>query len=129
MNSTAKTISINKAGTLTKERGLVKDRIIIHTQEAIELIKPKQILYVKAEGNYSFFVMKDGNTVLSSKTLGTYSDQLATHNFIRPHQSFLVNPEEVIRIRKGDSFCLWLSDNSEIPVSRAQRKPVITFFS
>ena len=129
MNTTAKTISINTIGTLTKEKGLVRNRIIIHTQEAIELLKPGDILFVKAEGNYSTFIMKDGRKILSSKTLGTYSNQLLIHNFIRPHQSYLVNSEEIIRINKNNALNFCLSDNSEIPVSRSQRRNVISYFS
>ena len=100
-------------------------RIVIHGAEYIDFVLPADIRYLRAESNYCMFILMDGRTILASKPLAHYQSTLEGAGFIRPHQSFLVNPTQVRRVRKVPACALCMSDDSEIPVSRARKGSVV----
>lgn len=106
-----------------------KEMLAIHTDSHIEILRPGQILFVKAESNYSIFHLVNGTKLVASKTLGTFESFLGTHQFLRCHQSYIVNLRAVQRISKCKSMELTLVNEIEIPVSRRNRKSILNFFS
>jgi two-component system LytT family response regulator len=112
----------NSLSTPTK-RGLV-----LHTESHIEILLPELILFVEAQSNYSTFHLSSGRKVVASKTLGSFNNYLAQFQFIRCHQSYLVNPMFIRRISKCKSMALILDQGSEIPVSRRHRKQILDLF-
>lgn len=50
------------------------------------------IIYLKSDKNYTIFKMRFGSTIISSKTLKVYEEELkGITNFVRPHRSYIVN--------------------------------------
>lgn len=123
MNAIAKRLTIGRHD-LPGPRSF-SEKIIVKTTEFVEIIQVSEILYVKASSNYCTFVCKSGREVMVSKTIGTFEAQLLSNNFIRPHRSYLVNVDEVQRVRKAPYCALCTKDGSEFPVSRARRSHVL----
>jgi len=78
----------------------------ISTAEALYFKEISQIIYLRAEGNYSRVFMKDGTSILVSKTLKHFSRLLSLDSFAKPHQSFLVNFNFISKITKKEAFKL-----------------------
>jgi DNA-binding LytR/AlgR family response regulator len=58
----------------------------------IKSVNLDDIVYLKSDKNYTVFQMKDGSTIISSKTLKVYEEELkGNSSFVRPHRSFMVN--------------------------------------
>lgn len=56
----------------------------------------EDLVYLKSDKNYTIFKMRDGNTIISSKNLKIFEDELkGIPNFVRPHRSFIVNLDYV----------------------------------
>jgi two-component system LytT family response regulator len=110
------------------ESSLNKKELVLHTESHIEILKPELILFVQAHSNYSTFYLSDGKRIVVSKTLGSFVSFLSKFDFIRCHQSFLVNTKSIRRIVKSKSMVLILSQKSEIPVSRRHRKQILELF-
>ena len=106
------------------QRQMINHHLVIHNVDAVELLRPSDIVYVKADSNYCTFYLADGSTVMSSKTLGSYEKGLLARGFLRPHQSFIVNRNGVRRIKRKPCMTLVLRDDSEIPVARARRMSI-----
>lgn len=100
-------------------------KLLVYGQESIEIIGLQEILTIQATGNYSQFLLKDGRQICASKTLKHYEDLLSTENFLRVHHSWLINTEEIIRIRKDNGYFLQLKNNLEIPVSRSRKQVLL----
>jgi two-component system LytT family response regulator len=99
------------------------DRIAISIQEGREIIKFSDILYCHAMSNYCKIEMINGKSILASKTLKYISDYLPKDQFIRAHNSYLINANQVQRY----GLDIELSDGSIIPISRRLKKEVYTW--
>ena len=81
------------------------------------------ILYLKADNNATDFIMKDGRTISAFKTLKTFENQLP-ENFIRIHQSYILNVNHVSRINYGKSICALKSGKTQLPFSKSYRENI-----
>jgi len=95
-------------------------RLIVHLQDKTLFIDLNDLVYLKAESNYTHFHMVNGETFLTSKTIKYFETQLNSNQFFRSHQSYLVNTSYFTAYSKGDNS-LVLKDKTLIPVSK-QRK-------
>jgi two-component system, LytTR family, response regulator len=62
--------------------------------------------------------------ILVCKTLKEYAELLVPHNFIRTHQSHLVNINFVKSLLKEDGGVLLLTNSDKIPISRQNKESV-----
>lgn len=104
------------------ERNL-DSRIVLTTQESLQVIQLKDIVYCQSEGGYTWFFLANGQKTLISKPLKFYDELLPEDCFLRPHQSYLVNILYVDKYLKiGD---LILKDKTEIPVSTRRKDYIV----
>ncbi len=82
-----------------------------------------EILYLKADNNATDFIMKDGSIITAFKTLKTFEERLPK-NFIRVHQSYILNSEYVSGINYGKSVCALKSSKQQLPFSKSYRDNV-----
>ena len=70
------------------------------------------------------FYFSDSTRLLVTKTLKEYDELLSTYDFLRVHQSHLINSKYVKEYNKSDGGYLVLKDNSTVPVS-TRRKNIV----
>jgi len=104
-------------------------KIVLKTSDRIYLVNVKDIIRCEAENNYTVFYLANGTKIMVSKTIKTYETLLPTHDFIRVHQSHLVNVNYIQHFDKPDGGILVLSDNSTVPVSHQKRNLLLDYFS
>ncbi len=100
-------------------------RLALHTQDKIYIVEIAEILRCESDGNYTRFHLKDKSTLLVTRTLKDFDDLLTPMNFIRVHQSHLVNIVFVREFNKRDGGYLIMRDGSEVLVSTRKRAEVI----
>ena len=77
-------------------------------------------------GSYAIvYFFQDGTKILVTKTLKTFADLLKNYQFLRVHQSHLVNVSYVKAFIKSDGGYLVLKDKNTVPVSVRKRAEVI----
>lgn len=86
-------------------------------------VDTKNILYLQADNNATDFVMKDGTVINAYKTLKTFQQQLPK-NFVRVHQSYILNTDYVSRINYGKSLCTLKLRKLQLPFSKSYRTNV-----
>lgn len=82
-----------------------------------------EILYLKADNNTTDFIMKDGRTISAFKTLKSFEDKLPK-NFIRVHQSYILNINYVSRINYGKAICSLKSGKTQLPFSKSYKENI-----
>ncbi|MGB5236619.1 MAG: LytTR family transcriptional regulator DNA-binding domain-containing protein [Flavobacteriaceae bacterium] len=98
--------------------------ICLKSYKDFQYVDTDEILYLKADNNTTDFFMKDGSTISAFKTLKTFESKLPS-NFIRVHQSYIINMNFVSRINYGKSICaLKSSDNTQLPFSKTYRENI-----
>ncbi len=86
--------------------------------KGISYVKIKDIVRLEAQRNYCLFCFVDGSTMLVSKNIGYYKDELEYYNFVQSHRSHIVNSVHIKKYIKVDGHQLILTDNSNVPVSK-----------
>lgn len=103
----------------------IQDRICLKSYSDYRFVNLESILYLKADNNTTDFFIRGGKRISAFKTLKSY-EQILPENFLRVHNSFLVNTDHIIRINFGKSLLSLDDDDSNIPFSRTY-KPEIEF--
>lgn len=101
------------------------DRIALHTQEQIYIAKMEDIIRCEADGNYTKFYFTNHSPLLVTKTLKSFENIFPIGQFIRTHQSHLVNINHIKAYIKSEGGYLLMSDNSRPPVSLRKKAEVL----
>jgi two-component system, LytTR family, response regulator len=99
----------------------IKQKIALKNNDTIEYIEPIDILRCEADNNYTKIFIRNQKKILISKTLKEFEHLLTPHDFIRIHQSHLINKAHIKRFIKTDGGSVILSDGTELPVARARK--------
>jgi two-component system, LytTR family, response regulator len=93
-------------------------RIVVPNGQTYKLIKPADIVMIKAEAAYSELHFADGTKILASKNLKHFEELLSEVSFIfRCHKSFIVNIKAIKEYVKSDGGYLNLNNNLTASIS------------
>ena len=106
----------------------VNGKITIPQQDGFEVINTSDILYCKADDNYTEIYLNTNKKKLVSKTLKYFEDALNDTNFARVHKSYLVNVNEIVKYVKGKGGSVVLSNGKEIMVSASKKSELLSYF-
>lgn len=105
------------------------EKMIIPLQDGFEVINKTDILYCKAEDNYTKIYLRTEQNYLVSKTLKYFEDALSINGFVRVHKSYLVNVRDIVKYcRKGKARTVVLSNAQEIMVSASKNAELMSYF-
>lgn len=100
-------------------------KISLHSADKILVVNLDDIIHCKSDNNYTEFYMNNQQKIIVGKTLKYFADILKEYDFIRVHQSHLVNLQFVKEFIKSDGGYIVLQNNQTIPVSVRKRNEVI----
>lgn len=95
--------------------------ITLSLAEGIEFIPLKDIIRIEAAGAYTNFFLKSGKKLMVSKNLKEYEGMLTDHQFMRVHNSHIINLAEVKRLVKADGGYAVMSDEAQVVISPKKR--------
>ena len=107
-----------------KEKSLPK-RLALHTLEKIHITEIEDIVRCESNGNYTTFFFADGQKLLVTKTLKEYDQLLSEHEFVRVHQSHLINASQIKEFVKVDGGYLVMRNGTKVPVSLRKKSNVM----
>lgn len=100
-------------------------KISLSTSDKIIVVNLDDIIRCKSDNNYTEFFLIENQKILVGKTLKYFADMLKEFDFIRVHQSHLVNTQYIKEFIKSDGGYLVLKNKKTIPVSVRKRQEVI----
>ncbi len=106
----------------------VSGKITIPQQDGFEVINTADILYCKADDNYTEIYLNNKKKKLVSKTLKYFEDALMDSHFSRVHKSYLVNVNEIVKYVKGKGGSVVLSNGKQVSVSASRKAELLAFF-
>ncbi len=106
-------------------RNTNNEKLIVPTEDALEVISIRDIVYLQSENNYTRIFLQDGSGFLSSKTLKKFETLLISAGFFRCHNSYLINLKQIKRFMKGVNERLIMTNNHEVYVSRSKRNELL----
>lgn len=99
--------------------------IALPTMEGLEMIEIDSIVNCSSDGNYTNFFLKNNTKLTASRTLKDVEELLSGHPFIRVHNSFLVNLNEIRKYVKGEGGYLVMSNGNTVDVSRSRKEMLL----
>ena len=96
-------------------------KICLSTHEGMEFVKVLDILYCKANGSYTLFSLKDQQDQLVSKNLKEFEMLLQEYDFMRVHNSFLINLREVKKYIKSDGGYIIMNNGDHVNLSQSKK--------
>jgi len=102
--------------------------ICISENEAFNFIPCHDILYCRANGNYTEFVFYNEKgevtSLLATRNITFFEQRLSLFDFIRIHQSYLVNRQRVRKVFRHNNEAL-LENGVRLEIARDRRKTVL----
>lgn len=98
------------------------------THQGVEYIDPNNIIRVEALSSYSKIYFATGKTLLVSKVLHWFQDNLSTKQFIRISRGQVINKNYFQTASLKGEMKLTLNTGEEFKISRRKRKAVIKAF-
>ena len=96
--------------------------ITLSTSAGYEFIDVSDIIYCEASGTYTHFHIKNKKRLTVSKHLKEYENLLNDYDFMRVHQSFLINLGEVERyVRSGGGYIV-MKTGEKINISTRRKE-------
>jgi two-component system, LytTR family, response regulator len=101
-------------------------KIALPTFDGLIFIYKEDIILCAADGSYTTIYIKNMKKVFVSRKLKDYENMLADCDFLRVHNSFLINLNEVERYVKSSGGFVIMSNGMHISVSKRKKE---MFFS
>lgn len=101
------------------------DKISLHTLDKIIIVSLDDIIRCESDSNNTIFHLQDGRKIFVTKTLKYFSDMLKSYDFIRVHQSHLINLQYISEYIKTDGGYLMLKNGHNVPVSVRKKTEII----
>jgi two-component system, LytTR family, response regulator len=100
-------------------------KIVLKDSNSTYFVKIEDIFFCQAEGTYTKFFIKNSEPILISKNLKEYETILEPLGFLRPHHSYLINPDKIKLYDKKEGGALVLENNHVIPVSQRKKDAIL----
>jgi two-component system LytT family response regulator len=96
-------------------------KLPLPTLEGFVFIDYEDIVHAQADRSYSIFSVLNRSKITVSKPLADFEERLINRNFIRVHNSHIINLDQVSEYVRGEGGYLVMTDQEIIPVSRSKK--------
>lgn len=100
--------------------GTVPARLSVKIGTQHQLIDPRQVSAINADGNFSVICV-DGERIFASESMKELEHRLTPFGFVRVHKSHLVNAMSIV---SASTHEVCLEDGTRVPVGRAYKEAV-----
>ncbi len=105
-----------------------KENLAITSTTGLTFVKRTDLLYCCSDGAYTKIYLAGGRKLIVSKNLKEVEKALADDNFIRIHNSHLINLDHAIGYINNNYNCVKMSNGEELAVSRNKKKDLMECF-
>ncbi len=103
--------------------------LAISTLEGIYFATLEEIIHVDADSSYTKIYLTSGDMIMSSKPLKHFEELLEDYDFVRVHQSHIINLQHIRKYIRGDGGQVVMTNGTEIEVSRRKKDDLLSRIS
>jgi len=85
-------------------------------------VNPAEVLFMKADVNYTEVFLQDGERLIVSKTLKELEKRFVNYNFFRTHKSYMVNLKYVTGYQIHEGLLVKVQDEHRVSLSRRRKE-------
>jgi DNA-binding LytR/AlgR family response regulator len=112
----------------------VENQVVIQKQQSLIIcvksygdyryIDSNDILYFEADNNSTDIHLNNGEMITAFKTLKHFETVLPQIQFLRIHNSYIINVDQVSRIHTGNTVCYIKNSTTKLPFSKSYKDNV-----
>lgn len=106
---------------IQKQQSLV---ICVKSYGDYRYIDSNDILYFEADNNSTDIHLNNGEMITAFKTLKHFETVLPQTQFLRIHNSYIINVDQVSRIHTGNTVCYIKNSTTKLPFSKSYKENV-----
>lgn len=110
-----------KPTVIQKEQSLI---ICVKSYGDYRYIDSTDILYFEADNNSTDIHLNNGEMITAFKTLKHFETVLPQLQFLRIHNSYIINVNQVSRIHTGNTVCYIKNSTTKLPFSKSYKENV-----
>lgn len=114
---------------LNRQTVSTPSRIALTTGDGLIFVSTADIIYCKAESNYTHVVLTGGRKILVSRVLKELDEALSGPDFYRVHSSYLIGINHIKKFVRGEGGYLVMDNDENITLSRSRRQEFMELFS
>ncbi len=103
------------------------NKIALPSEDGMVLIPFDNIIKCQADRAYCRFFIRDGRTILVSKSMKEFEEILLSHDFLKVHKSTIVNINCITKYISGRGGFLKMEDDSLVSVSVRKKEGLMKF--
>jgi two-component system LytT family response regulator len=96
--------------------------LTINTHQGVFIVELDDIIHLKSDNSYTYFILQNGEPIISSKPIKEYEEMLCDKGFFRTHKSHIVNLDYVVAIHKTEGDQVVMKNKEKIPLSIRRRE-------
>lgn len=105
-----------------------KQHLAITTNTALIFVNKSEVLYCCGDGSYTNIYLEGGRKITVSKHLKEIEVAINDKNFVRVHNSHLININHAIAYVNSNHNCVKMRNGEELSVSRNRKKDLMEYF-
>lgn len=122
-------VSDQQINNLKQEPLVPMTKIALTTHEGLEYVKLEDIIYCRADGNYSVVFLQNAKELMVSKAIGKLEEIVDGSGFFRIHHSALVNLAHIKKFVRTDGGYVVMSNGDTVSVARNRKESFLELFS
>jgi two-component system LytT family response regulator len=116
-----KDVKNNLTKYLKPLQALIPSKISLPTQEGLLFINPEEIIRCEASGSYSNIYLNTGKKIVVSMLLRQFEEMLSPSQFLRIHNSHIINVRFVLQYLKGRGGTVLMQDGTKVEVAASKK--------
>ena len=109
------------SGEIPKQQSLI---ICVKSYGDYRYIDSNDVLYLEADNNSTDIHLNNGEMITAFKTLKHFENTLPNSQFLRIHNSYMININQVSRIHTGNTVCYLKNSATKIPFSKSYKENI-----
>lgn len=122
--STSPSISRQQVEKVKEDFLKKRERLVLRLNDGIQIITLNELMFCKSDKGYTTFHLSKGKPHIASKPIKEFEEQLLEADFIRSHQSYIVNLAYVSKYDKKGYIIL--KNEIRIPVSIRKKEKILS---
>ena len=114
-------MTLEKPTVVQKEQSLI---ICVKSYGDYRYIDSNDVLYFEADNNSTDIHLNNGEMITAFKTLKHFETVLPPTQFLRIHNSYIINVNQVSRIHTGNTVCYIKNSTTKLPFSKSYKENV-----
>lgn len=102
-------------------------KIGLPVADGVIFINTDDIIRCEAKGSYSAVYLLNKKVITSSKTLKEMEELLTGSNFVRVHNSWIINTKYLKKYYRGKNSYMEMEDGSTVSISMRKKSDILSF--